>query len=177
MNYIKDINAPKGESKAVSAAGLTIQVRQSIPSLEKYSFIKATVANATEEDGKICDWLLNVAFEINLIKVYTDLMFEDEDNANIYDTYDKLVASGVVDAVVGAIPADDYNELFEAVEKEARSQKEFTATFAGGVANVLYQLQNSEKLLEQFKNTINSFDKEQVQNVVSLAEKAGFQGQ
>ena len=178
MALVKEITHLEAPAPVViDAGGIKIAVKQFVSEAEKYALLKATVQSATEDDGMISDFLLGVAFEINLIKLYTDIEFEQDDNDSIYDTYDILNRNGIITKVVAAMPSEDYNELFAQVQQEANTQRNFNNTLAGSVGSIINQLINSEDLLEKFKETINSFDKEKVAEIVSLAEHTGYQGQ
>lgn len=178
MALIKEITRFEVPAPVViDAGGIKIAVKQFVSEAEKYALLKATVQSATEADGMISDFLLGVAFEINLLKLYTDIEFEDDDNSNIYDTYDILDKGGIISSVVDAMPHQDYKELFAQVQNEVALQREHNKTFAGSIGAVIQQLLDSEDLLEKFKETVNGFDKEKVAEIVSLAEHTGYQGQ
>lgn len=105
------------EVKIIEFNGKEIEVKQYLPSSEKDDIISAIFQNA--DAGTIVDTLAEEAlFNIYLVFEYTNIEFTDEEKQeNLFELYDKFLCSGLLDAVIAAIPKEEYDSLFNHIEQ------------------------------------------------------------
>lgn len=153
----------------VNFNGQAIEVKQYLPSEEKVSIINAIFQNA--DSGTVVDTFSEeVLFNVYLVFEYTNIEFTDEDKQNkIYEIYDKMLCSGLLDLIIQAIPKAEYDSLFNNVEKihneylgyrdSARAAFEQMSIFAPNTAaNIGEQVKDFD--VEKFKeinNVANQF--------------------
>ena len=153
----------------ITFEGNTIEVKEYLPIAEKYNLVKTTIAEATEDNGLISDIQLDLFFNINLLMQYTDIQFSDDDTpAKIYDD---ALNSGLLDAVIKAIPNKEYNALYEYITKEVANQERYAGTMAGTLEAILKALPAG---LEKVKESLADFDAEKYSNVIDFAKANGM---
>lgn len=156
----------------ITVNGDTINVKEFLPTDEKYSFIMTTVNEATEEGtGLISEILLDLFFNLNIILKYTDIKFGEEEQKNPADLYDKLIADGVIDAVIKAIPENEFSTLFNYVESEVGKREAYAKSIAGAFNSALSALPET---LERVNEELKDLDTEKYSNVINFAKANGL---
>ena len=103
-----DIKKPLNkETKIVNIDGNDITIKQNLTTNEIYDLVMITLQEA-REDYMYNPLKLDVFFHVNLVMMMTDIEFEAEDRINKFDTYDELLASGVMEEVIANIPKETY---------------------------------------------------------------------
>lgn len=167
----KDMNFPPNEEIKTVEIGDNIKfnVKQYLPAEDKNALLE--IAMQTADQGTILNtFALDAIFHTYLVFMYADIEFSDEDKEDLFSLYDILECNGIIDAVVAAIPKEEYQDLkdylLEMVENyltyrnSARALVEQFSMFAPQVA---------ENLAEASKN----IDVDKLTQVINLAEKTG----
>lgn len=147
-----------------------IHVKQYLPSAEKVEILNAIFSNA--DAGTVVNSLaVDILFDLYVVFEYSDIEFTDEDRADLFALYDRLECNGIIDAVVSAIPEEEYNVLLNNANKiydeylgyrdSARAVFEQMSIFA-------------PKSAETLKENIQDFDIEKMQEVLAIAKSAGL---
>lgn len=97
--------------KLILPNGQEIHIRNYLPISDKNDLITISLQKA-EEDGSYNEVLLDVFFHLNILYLYTDIDFSDEDRADEFHLYDILETNGIIDDVISKIE-DDYTNLKE----------------------------------------------------------------
>lgn len=150
--------------------GIDIEVKQYLPATEKEDIINAVMQNA--DSGTVVDtYLEDILFNVYLVFEYTNIEFTDEEKQDIYTTFDKLECSGLLQAVVDAIPKDEYKCLFDNIDRihkeylgyrdSARAAFEQMSIFAPNTA---------ANIGEQVAN----FDVNKFQEIANVANELGM---
>lgn len=154
------------EVKSIAFGGKTIDVKQYLPIYIKYQ-IALAVSNVSLEEGQM---ILNsikrdIMLTIAILREYCDIKIEiPEKFEDIYDIYDEIKQSGLIDAVLAEIPDNEWEELNNYVNKYVDETKKYRSNltpYAVAFMNLIDALvpafteqQELAKDLEQAKNDI-----------------------
>ena len=148
---------------------IKFNVKQYLPAEDKNAILE--IAMQTADQGTILNtFALDAIFHTYLVFMYTDIEFSDEEKEDLFNLYDILEENNIIDAVVAAIPKEEYQDLkdylLEMVENyltyrnSARALVEQFSMFAPQVAG---------NLAEVSKN----IDIDKLTQIVNLADKTG----
>lgn len=103
INY-KDITIPKADWNPVTFDfnGSEIQVTQYLSVKDKYDLIMVALQHSYV-GGIYNDLLLKMYFELNIVFMYTNIVFSAEDRADSSTLYDTLQTSGLIEEVMKRI--------------------------------------------------------------------------
>lgn len=166
---INKININKG-IKVIKYAGDDITVKQYLPAEDKNAILEIAMQEA--DQGTILNtFALDVIFHTYIVIKYTDIEIPTEDKEDIFKLYDKFESSGIIDAVIAAIPEKEYNDLrkylleminnYVTYRNSARALVEQLTFFAPDAA---------EKVQEVTAN----FDPDKLKQIIQLADYAGM---
>lgn len=96
--------------------GKDINVKQNISTSDKYDIVMISLQEA-EENGYVNSILLDMYFHLNLVYIYTDIIFEDTDREDPFKLYDELKNSGFMDAFLDVIDEEEYQEMLDAIDE------------------------------------------------------------
>lgn len=145
---------------------LEIEVLQYLPVQDKYDLLMITLQKANE-DGIFNRFKMDVFFHLNLVYLYTNLSFTDKQREDEELLYDKLESNGIIDAVCGAIPEEEYNYLFETMGKMAKDQMKYGNSAGQIIKRVVADLPAQA---EAMKEILDSFDPERYQQAINFAK-------
>lgn len=168
MNF-KDLVKPlELKTKIVTIDDKEISVKQYLTADDRYDLIEVTLQNSFE-DGLYNKTKLDVYFHLGLVYLYTDLEFTDEDREDEAGIYDYLMASGIMNQILYAIPANQYTELWETLTNTIEDKMRFSNTAAGILSKFINDL---PKNAEAAKGIVDNFDPEKYQAVLNFAKAA-----
>lgn len=104
------------ENIVIDFNGSEIQILKYLPANDKYNLIMLAIQKAFD-DNIYNDFRLKVHFELLLVFMYTNIEFPPENAADDITLYDTMKRSGLIDAVVAAIPQSELALLIEMVNK------------------------------------------------------------
>lgn len=88
-----------------------IEVKQYLPINEKLELI-SNVINASHDDNNFANPVkISVFTTLEIMYAYTNINFTDKQKEDPTKLYDMLISSGLVAAVVNAIPEAEYHEV------------------------------------------------------------------
>lgn len=161
----------KVEPKTIVIAEQEIVVEQYLPVQEKMAMLENVLNHTIDETGFFNPTRLEVFFTVYLIKTYTNISITDKMIEEVHKTYDLLEMNGIIDAVIEAIPDNEYETLFEAVETTSQHVSEHITSFAGTMKAVLTDYSATKMDVDAIARTLN--DPEQVGFVKDVLEKLG----
>ncbi len=89
----------------------TIEVKQYLPINDKLELI-SNVINASHDDNNFANPVkVSVFTTLEIMYAYTNINFTDKQKEDPTKLYDMLISSGLVAAVVNAIPEAEYHEV------------------------------------------------------------------
>ena len=148
--------------------GEQVEVLQYLPISDKYDLIMITLQKAKE--GNIYNQLkLDMFFHLHLVYLYTNLSFTDKQRENEFKIYDTLQSNGFINKMLELIPKEEYNELFEMVEKQVKMEMKYTTTAASILSKFVDDLpRNAEAAMK----IVDNFDPDKFQAVKDFAKAA-----
>ena len=156
------------EIKEVEFNGQKIEVLQYLPIEEKYSLVNITLQKARE--GAVFNPIkLDMYFHLNLIYVYTNINFTEKQREDEAKLYDLLLSSGLLDKIIEAIPAEEYDYICEQIDNLEEDLLNFDNTLASLVRNII---ENLPLQAEEMQKIVDNFDPEKFQNVLNFAKAA-----
>jgi len=164
-------NLPKYETEYVSVKinDENIAVKQYLPINQKYELIMTTVEESFE-DGSFNSIKQEMFFNLNLVYMYTDIEFTDEDKDHPAAIYDTLEVNGVFDEVIKAIPNREMNTLYDFLKAVTKEKQEMNKSLLGAVKSFFIDI---PKLIDEAGEQLNEFDAEKYENVVNMAKAIG----
>jgi hypothetical protein len=168
---LKDMNITlKDELKTVQIGdNIKFNVKQYLPAEDKNAILE--IAMQTADQGTILNtFALDAIFHTYLVFKYTDIEFSIEEKENLFELYDLLESNGIIDAMVSAIPKEEYESLTQYLNEMVESYLTYRNSARALVEQFsMFAPQAAEKLTEITQN----FDVEKLQQIVSLADKTG----
>lgn len=179
VNY-SDIKFPiqKEEDKytVIDFGGQKIKVLKYLPSLEKYNLLNTTLIQSFDDTVAVNDFKISIFLTTNMAIAYSDIIFsEEEKNMELTDLYDKLYQSGLLDAIIKAIPNDEKMLLTNLIKELEKTYLDDKRSILYGLDNLFKQLKDvipsqeeMQKIIDQTKN----FKPEDFQRVIDFATAA-----
>lgn len=164
------IEFPK--EKEISVCGTPIKVKSYLPSADKRDLILISLQQSVV-DNIINPYYLDVIFYVNLVRVYTDLVFAKEDLDDVFELYDKLKLSGVLDSVLKEISEKELKELINYITDIKAEYDDYQRSAVGVVNGLLKEL---PKNTQAAKEALESYDPNTIQEIIELAKTVGFKG-
>ena len=117
------------EIKTIDINNNTIEIKQYLPVNDKLALISKVVNLSHDSDNNFPNPIkIEIIGTLEIIYAYTNLSFTDKQKEDIGKLYDLLDSNGVVTAIIGQIPEEEYsfvingiNETIEAVYKYQNS--------------------------------------------------------
>ena len=156
------------EIKEVKIGEHIIEVKQYLPIEDKNDLVQIALQKA-EENGIYNEVLLDMYFNLNVVYLYTNIVFTDkqkEDEAKIYDI---LESNGIIDRILAALPEQEYAELINYMTTMKTIILKYRNT-AGAVLQTI--VQDLPKNAAAAKEIIDHFDKTKYQAVIDFATAA-----
>ena len=135
---------------------------------DKIDLIQIALQKA-QEDGIYNDIKLDAYFHLNIVYLYTDIEFSEEDKEDEMKLYDILQANNVILNVIGAMGEDEYNGLFEYLEVMKQEKLDYSNTAAAVLRSIIQDL---PKNAAAAKEIVDSFDPSKYQAVADFATAA-----
>ena len=142
-----------------------IQVKKYIPTSDKIDLIQIALQKS-EENGIYNEVKLDCYFHLNIIYLYTDIEFSEEDREDEMKLYDILEHNDIIDQVVAAIGEDEYTTLKDYLIKMKTDSLNYKNTAAAVLRGIIQDL---PKNAAAAKEIMDSFDQEKYQNVRDFA--------
>ena len=135
---------------------------------DKYDLVMITLQKAYE-NGIYNPIKLDMCFHLNLIYMYTNLIFSDDDRDDESKLYDEMKSSGFIDEFLKNMDPVEYNELQEIIDEMIVSTMQYKNTAASVIRSFIEDLPANA---EAAKKIVDNFDPEKYQAVVDFAKAA-----
>lgn len=156
--------------KEITLLGEKVQVKQYLPMADKQNILEMVIQTA--DAGTILNTLvLDAVFEIYLVFKYTDIEFTEEEKVDLLGTYDKLENNGVIETIIKEIPQMEYKILRDNLNAMIVDYKDYRNSAKGFLDTLMIFAPSAA---EKFNEAIEQMDTDKVQNVVAIANAAGF---
>lgn len=169
MSNFKDFNLSKNTNTTeILINNIPVKVKQTISSQDKLDLYQVALQKATE-NGIFNEYKKEIFFHLNIIYLYTDIEFDDEDREDELELYDKLEQNDVIDKIIAAIPKEEYQELMDNYNELAWNIEGYRNTAAAVIQSIIQDLPANAAAA---KDIVDSFDKSKYEEVVKFAEAA-----
>lgn len=164
IDFNKSINKP---NKVITFNGSEIEVINYLSSSDKYDLITSTIQKAFPKNGIFDDFRTKVFFNLNIVYLYTNIVFSAKERANEFELYDTLSQSGLLELIKAEIDEKELEELYNTI---IITQERIIA-YNNTTASIIYDfIETIPEKFKQFRDFMNSFDKEKIQSIKDLAQ-------
>ena len=157
----------------VEWAGQMIEVTQYLPVQEKLGLIGRVISQAHEEDNNYSNPVkVQVYFALEVVFAYTNITFTDKQKEDLPKLFDLLTSSGLLNAIINAIPADEFDYLSKGVKDSIAAVYAYQNSVLGilqilkgdmdGIEEKSFDIENLKKELMELS------DSDTVKNLTSL---------
>jgi len=154
--------------KTFDFKGQKIEVLQYLPSQDKYDLLMITLQKSLE-NGAYNEFKLNLYFELNLVYMYTNILFTEKQREDEFKLYDNLKSNGFFELFFQALNEEEYNELFA----QLNAIKNASSANRMSVGAVISQLiDDLPANAETAAKIVENFDPKQFKAVIDFARYA-----
>ena len=170
----KDLNLSlNNEVKTFTFNNEKIEVKQHISTNDKNDLIQIALQKAAE--GNIYnDILADAFFHLNIIYLYTDIEFSEEDKADELDLYDKIVESNLLNSVLSCMNEEEYNSLANTMNAEMEKRVKYNNSAAAVLQSLIQDLPANAAAAADIVNSWDAEKFQSVQDMVNLARQTGM---
>ncbi len=162
----------KYDIKSFDFNGKKIEVLQQLPIEDKYDLVMITLQDA-DDRGIYNPIKLDMHFHLNLVYLYSNLLFTKEEREDEDKLYDILVNSGLMDKIIALIPEEEYNELYNNILETKDIIMQYRNTFGTVIQNLIADL---PKQAEVAAKLVEGFDPEKFQGILGMIDALKMQG-
>lgn len=159
------------ENKVITIGDQEISVIQYLPVNDKLAIVERVLESAIDDTGYLNPVRLEIYTNIEIIKTYTNISITDKMMENPTKVYDLMILNGILDAVIEAIPEDEYNDVFNAVVDSGEHVVKYLNSFAGMMKTVTANYKNTEMNVDKLMADIS--DPEQIGLIKDILDKLG----
>lgn len=145
-----------------------IEVLQYLPIEDKYSLVMIALQNAYV-DGIYNDIILEQVFNLNIVYMYTNIAFTDNQRANEAKLYDELESNGFIAQVIASIPENEYLALLDYLKNVRQSLTDYKMSVN---ATLQAFVENLPENAAAAADIVDNFDSEKYKAVVNFARAA-----
>lgn len=149
--------------------GKEIKVLKYLPVKDKYDLVMTALEKASD-NGIVNELKLDIYFHLNIIYLYTNIEFTQDDRDNELMLFDELKSSGFLDACLEVLDEFEYQDLMYAVEKTREDSLYYNTT---AVSLLRTFIEDLPKSVEAAAAAVDSFDQEKYKSIINLAEATG----
>jgi len=156
------------ENKIINFNGSEIRVLNYLPIKDKYDLIMITLQKSLENNIYNA-FKMDKYLELNIIYLYTNIIFSIEDRINEDDLYDTLKTSGLIDEVLKAIGEEEIAELKKYLKIISEMNLTYQNSFGIIMQNFMEQLPIT---LQKAEEIIKRIDPEKAKELLQLFPSA-----
>lgn len=171
ISFNKITPIKKVEPKNIMIGENEIIIEQYLPMEDKAAFVERILNAVIDDTGFINPMRLDVMFNIELVKTYTNISITDKMMENPAKVYDLLVLNNILSEVLSNIPEEEYEDLFSHVSECAEHTVGYLNSFAGMIKNITENYNTTEMNVENIMNTLG--DPKQIGLVKDILDKIG----
>ena len=123
----------------------------------------------TGEDRVYNPLKIEVFFHLNLIYLYTNINFTDKQKENPEKLYDILQSNKIIDAVVEAIPREEFCDLYDTLCETRDAYIEWNQSAAGMLSIIVDDLPKKAAAASEL---LSNFNTEDYKEVIRFAQAA-----
>ena len=172
INY-KDIDFNKSinkENKIINFNGSEIQIINYLPINDKYDLVMTTLKKAFENE--IYNSIkIEMYFDLHLIYMYTNIIFDVEDKVDQEEIYDILFNSGLISLVKENINQNELGLLNCMLQNTLQVLDEYNLSIKGFLSDIFDEvLEKVSEIIKVFKNIDPELVKKTLANNLEFAK-------
>lgn len=136
-----------------------VEVIQYLPVNDKLALVERVLNLTIDDTGFLNPVRLEVYAILEIVKTYTNISITDKMMENAPSTYDLLMINEVLDNVIAAIPEDEYDAIFDAIEDCAEHTVKYLNSFVGMMKTVTNDYDATKLNVEEIMKTLDQPDK------------------
>ena len=146
-----------------------IEVLQYLESEKKDNLLQVVIQNC---DGTVIDtFAADLLFHLYLTIYYTNIDFSTDDMEDLYDLYDSLNNSGIIDAVVGLIPPTEYEDL----RSNLLQMLDAYAVYRNSARGVIEQIGAfAPTAAQDIKEAMDELDMDKLDKVIEITKATNY---
>ena len=146
------------EIKTISFNDETIEVKQYLPIQEKLSLLGRVIELAHDQDYNYSNPVKADALkDLETLFAYTNITFTDKQKEDTAKLYDQVYSSGLLSAVIDAIPIEEINDIGVGVYDSIESVYKYQNSILGILDSIKADYGdiniNIDKMIEAFKDS------------------------
>ena len=143
-----------------------IRIKKHLPIADKYDIAMITLQESAE-DGYYNPIKLDMFYHLNLVYIYTDLVFTEEERSDPEKLYDELKTSGFLNTFLQYIEC--YTELKDTIDLIAEMSRQAQLSVISLIKKLIDDLPAN---VEAVQSIVENFDPEKYQAVIDFAKAA-----
>lgn len=149
------------EIKIINFNGEDIEVRQYLPAQDKLALMGRVITQSHEEDSNHANPVkIEIFTHLEILYTYTNITFTEKQKENTPKLYDLVYSSGLLEAVIDAIPEKEYDivcsgifDSVEAVYKYYHSALGILDSVVKNGKDTELSMQNIKEILEEISSS------------------------
>ena len=162
------INYRNNEKTMYKWGNKYIEIVKYLPIEDKYDIVMVTLQKSAE-DGIYNPIKLDMFFHLNLIYMYSNLEFTEEERQDESKLYDEMKSTGFIDEFLKHINPDEYKEMQEDIEDIAGLKMKYNSSAASVLRSFIEDLPANAEAAQKI---VDNFNPEKYQAVVDFAKAA-----
>jgi len=147
---------------------INIKVKKYFPISDIYDVIMITLQKSYE-DGIYNPIKLDEYLILNLVYMFSNIEFSEEDREDEDKLFDELQSSGFIDKFLSVVDKRTYDDLCNTIDTLVSKKESYANTFAGTIKKLIEDMSiNSEEI----QKIVDNFDKEKFKEVIDFATAA-----
>ena len=114
----------------------TIEIKQYLPINDKLVLISNVINSALDDNNFYNPLKVELFSMLSILESYTNLSFTEKQKEDPCKLYDLLESNGLINAVINAIPEEEYETIVEAIEETIKSIYSYNNSIYGILENV-----------------------------------------
>lgn len=139
--------------------GQDIEVIQYLPTQEKLALVERVLNRTIDETNFFNPVRMEVYTVIEIISTYTNISITEKMIENAPKTFDTLIMNKVIDAVIAAIPEEEYDTVFDAVEDCAIHITNYLNSIQGVLKGVAQDYDVTKMNIDELMKTLDQPEK------------------
>ena len=133
------------EIKTIDINNNTIEIKQYLPVNDKLALISKVVNLSHDSDNNFPNPIkIEIIGTLEIIYAYTNLSFTDKQKEDIGKLYDLLDSNGVVTAIIGQIPEEEYSFVINGINETIEAVYKYQNSVLGILDNISQDYSNLE---------------------------------
>jgi len=159
VSFNKITSIKSVEPKVITFGEQEIIIEQYLPMADKAAFVERVLNAVIDDTGFINPMRLDVIFNIELVKTYTNISITDKMMENPAKVYDLLVLNNILTEVLSNIPEEEYEDLFSHVSDCAEHTVTYLNSFAGIIKNITENYNTTKMNVDEIMETLDNPEK------------------